>query len=183
LSVDRLNRYVSDRMAAGIAPATAKLELTHLHKAFRLAERAGKTVCPPFPQITVQNVRTGFFERNDFEAVRSPSPEAFRGRITFACLTGWRVPSEVLRLRWQQVDFSAGIVRLEPGTTKNHEGRVFPFGVLPELTNLLRAQWEQALSLEMMMGQTIPTVFHWKDRGTIKPIHPKALYHRWKVAC
>lgn len=38
LSLDRLNRYVSDRMAVGIAPATVKLELTHLHKAFRLAE-------------------------------------------------------------------------------------------------------------------------------------------------
>ena len=35
----------------------------------------------------------------------------------------------------------------------------------------------------MTTGHTIPTVFHWSDRGTIKPIHPKALYHRWKEAC
>lgn len=145
-------------MAAGIAPATAKLELTHLHKAFRLAERAGKAVCPHLP-------------------------DAFQGPITLACLTGWRVPSEILTLRWQQVGFSSGMVRLEPGTTKNDEGRVFPFGALPELANLLRAQWENALSLELATGQTAPTVFHWNDRGTIKPIHPKSLYHRWKVAC
>ena len=59
ITLDRLNHYVSERMATGIAPATAKLELTHLHKAFRLAERAGKAICPPFPQITVRNVRTG----------------------------------------------------------------------------------------------------------------------------
>src|SRR5687768_11797225 len=32
LTLDRLNRYVSDRLAIGIAPATVKLELTHLHK-------------------------------------------------------------------------------------------------------------------------------------------------------
>jgi integrase len=183
ITLDPLNRYVSDRLAAGIAPATAKLELTHLHKAFRLAERAGKVVCPPFPQIAVQNVRTGFFERADFEAVRSHLPEAFRGPVTFACLTGWRVPSEILTLRWKQVDFTAGTVRLEPGTTKNDEGRMFPFGVLPELANLLRARWEQALSLELATGQSIPWVFHWNDRGTLKPIHPKALYHRWKAAC
>ena len=25
-------------------------------------------------------------------------------------------------------------------------------------------------------------MFHWSDKGTIKPIHPKALYHRWKEA-
>ena len=70
LTLDRLNRYVSERLAIGIAPATVKLELTHLHKAFKLAERAGKAICPPFPQIAVQNVRTGFFERADFEADR-----------------------------------------------------------------------------------------------------------------
>jgi integrase len=183
ITLDRLNHYVSERMATGIAPATAKLELTHLHKAFRLAERAGKAICPPFPQITVRNVRTGFFERADFEAVRGHLPDAFKGPITFACLTGWRIPSEILTLRWKQVDFSAGMVRLEPGTTKNDEGRLFPFGVLPELANLLRAQWEQALSLELATGQSIPTVFHWNDRGTIKEIHPKSLYHRWEVAC
>ena len=183
LTLDRLNRYVSDRLTAGIAPATVKLELTHLHKAFRLAERAGKAICPPFPHITVQNVRTGFFDRADFEAVRAHLPEAFRGPITFAYLAGWRVPSEVLTLRWKQVDFSSGIVRLGPGTTKNDEGRVFPFGVLPELANLLRAQWEKTLSLEMATGQTVTTVFHWNDEGTIKPIHPKVLYRRWKVAC
>jgi integrase len=183
ITLDRLNHYVSERIATGIAPATAKLELTHLHKAFRLAERAGKAVCPSFPQITVRNVRTGFFERADFESVRGHLPEAFRGPITFACLTGWRVPSEILTLRWKQVDFSAGMVRLEPGTTKNDEGRVFPFGVLPELACLLRARWEETLSLELATGQSIPWVFHWNDRGTLKEIHPKALYHRWKAAC
>ena len=85
----------------GIAPATAKLELTHLHKAFRLAERAGKAICPPFPQITVQNVRTGFFERADFEAVRSHLPEAFRGPITFAYL-----PAGVCRVKFSRSDGS-----------------------------------------------------------------------------
>ena len=183
ITLDRLNHYVSERMAAGRAPATAKLELTHLQKAFHLAERAGKAVCPPFPQIAVRNTRTGFFERADFEAVRGHLPEAFKGPVTFACLTGWRVPSEILTLRWSQVDFSAGMVRLEPGTTKNDEGRVFPFGVLPELAALLRTQWEQAMSLELASGQRLPWVFHWNDRGTRKEIHPKALYHRWKAAC
>jgi integrase len=183
LTLDRLNRYVNDRLTDGIAPATVKLELTHLHKAFRLAERAGKAICPPFPQIAVQNVRTGFFERVDFEAVRSQLPEAFRGPITFAYLTGWRVPSDVLRLQWKQVDFSAGTVRLEPGTTKNDEGRLFPFSVLLELAALLRHQWERTLSLEMETGQTIPSVFHWNEKGTHKPIHPKVLYRRWKEAC
>ncbi len=183
LTLDQLNRYVSTRLADGIAPATIKLELTYLHKMFTLAERAGKAICPPFPHIAVQNVRTGFFERADFEAVRSHLPEEFQGAVTFAYLTGWRTPSEVLTLRWKQVEFTAGTVRLEPGTTKNDEGRVFPFGVLPELAKLLRQQWERTMSLELSTGQTIPTVFYWNDKGTFKPIHPKVLYRRWKEAC
>ncbi|MBX3306499.1 MAG: site-specific integrase, partial [Nitrospira sp.] len=183
LTLDSLNRYVSERLAIGIAPATAKLELTYLHKMFTLAERAGKAVCPPFPQINVQNVRTGFFERSDFEAVRSHLPEAFRGVVTVAYLTGWRMPSEVLPLRWKQVDFTAGTIRLEPGTTKNDEGRVFPFALLPELAQLLQKQWERAITLEVETGQAIPSVFYWNDKGTLKPIHPKVLYRRWKEAC
>jgi len=33
--------------------------------------------------------------------------------------------------------------------TKNDEGRLFPFGVLPELAALLRAQWEKSTSLAL----------------------------------
>ena len=50
--------------------------------------------------------------------------------MEFAYLTGWRIKSEVLPLQWGiNVDFEAGEVRLEPGTTQNDEGRVFPFSV------------------------------------------------------
>ena len=64
-----------------------------------------------------------------------------------------------------------------------NQGSRLHIGVLTELANLLRTQWEKVLSLEMTTGQTIPTVFHWNDRGTIKPIYPKALYHRRREAC
>jgi integrase len=183
ITLDRLNRYVADRLARGIAPATAKLDMTYLHKMFRLAERAGRAIVPPFPLISVQNARKGFFERSDFESVRSHLPEAYRGVATFAYLSGWRVPSEVLTLRWSQVDFQAGMVRLEPGTTKNDEGRTLPFNALPELAHLLRSQWDHAVSLELETGQAVPWVFFWNDRRTIKPIHIKAFYRRWQTAC
>jgi len=50
-----------------------------------------------------------------------------RGIAAFAYITGWRTPSEILPLEWRQVDMEAGEVRLDPGATKNGDGRVFPF--------------------------------------------------------
>jgi integrase len=68
-----------------------------------------------------------------------------RGIATFAWITGWRTPSEILPLEWRQVDFVAGEVRLDPGTTKNGDGRVFPFTTA--LRRVLEAQ--QALAARL----------------------------------
>jgi hypothetical protein len=37
---------------------------------------------------------------------------------------GWRIDSEVLTLTHRQVELEAGTLRLEPGTTKNRDGRL-----------------------------------------------------------
>jgi len=66
----------------------------------------------------------------------------------------------VLTLQWKQVDFEAGEVRLEPGTTKNDEGRTLPFAVLPELEAMLRRQRERTDALQKATGRIIPWVFH-----------------------
>ncbi|MEO5987839.1 MAG: hypothetical protein ABIU54_02810 [Candidatus Eisenbacteria bacterium] len=44
----------------------------------------------------------------------------------FVHLTGWRI-GEANQLTWRNVDFTAGTLRFDPGTTKNDEGRTFPF--------------------------------------------------------
>jgi integrase len=80
--------------------------------------------------------------------------------VEFAYLTGWRLKSEVLALQWWQVDFEAGMVRLEPGSTKNADGRVFPFAALPALERLLRTQAERTRAIERASGSIIPWVFH-----------------------
>ncbi len=105
------------------------------------------------------NVRTGFFERDQFEAVRRHIPEYLRGVVTFAYITGWRIQSEVLPLQWPQVDMTAGTVRLDPGTTKNDEGRVFPFDLMPELQEVIERQQQLAAGLQQD-GRIVPWVFH-----------------------
>jgi integrase len=85
-----------------------------------------------------RNVRTGFFEREQFGRILAHMPAAIRPAVQFGYITGWRIPSEVLKLQWRHVDFESRVVRLDPHTTKNDEGRTFPF--TDGLEQLLEAQ-------------------------------------------
>ena len=103
-------------------------ELATLKRMFSLAKKAGKLHhMPHFERLREDNVRRGFFEREQFESVRGYLPAPLRPVATFAYLTGWRVTSEILPLRWRQVDWVGRGVRLDPGTTKNREGKDVPF--------------------------------------------------------
>jgi hypothetical protein len=129
--------------APGASNAEINRELAIIKRTYRLARQAGKLLhVPHIPMLAKNNVRQGFFERDAFEATRAALPEALRGVITFAYLTGWRVQSEILPLQWAQVDRAAQTLRLEPGQTKNAEGRTLPYGLLPELAELIDAQWQ-----------------------------------------
>jgi integrase len=127
--------------------------------------------------IRLDNARKGFFEDADFYALRAELPDYLQPVVTFAFLTGWRIRSELVPLKWAQVDLEAGVVRLEPGTTKNREGREFPISALPELQLLLEAQRAYTRTIEREEGTVIPFVFH--RRG--QPI--KSFRKAWATAC
>jgi integrase len=157
------------------ANGTINRELTAIKRAFSLAAQAGNILVKPhIPMLKENNVRTGFFEREQFESVRDHLPEDVRPIATFAYITGWRIRSEVRFLQWPQVDLKAGVVRLEPGTTKNDEARIFP------LTEDLRAVLEEQKAKSDALrkrGIICPWVFHRQG----KPI--KEFRRSWKSAC
>ncbi len=169
---DRLDAYIVSRRREGAKPATIRLELWVLGRMFKVA----KLPRPELPTIEVRNVRQGFFEEGDLRSVVGHLPADLRPLVLFGFLTGWR-KGECVSLRWAQVDFKAGTVRLEPGTTKNGQGRVFPFGAYPELAQVLRTQREATSALERATGQIVPLVFHRQGR----PI--KDLDDAWRRAC
>jgi integrase len=114
---------------------------------------------------------------------RAP-PGDDRPAITFAYITGWRIPSEVLPLEWRQVDFTTGEVRLDAGTTKNGDGRVFP--MTTDLRKVLKAQQVEHDKLKKT-GQIAPWVF-WRmvaeERGGTKKPQPIVRFDKtWKAAC
>ena len=133
--------YIMARLETGAKPATVNRELAVLRRGFSLAVKDGRIMHKPFvPTLAEHNTRVGFFDREQFEAVRRHLAEPLRPVVTFGFLTGWRVPSEVLTLRWAQVDFGAGTVRLNPGSTKNGDGRTLVFSDMPEMIALLKTQ-------------------------------------------
>ena len=120
------------------------------------------------------NVRLGFFEREQFDSIVRHLPDHVKPVIRFAYLTGWRTISEILPLQWRQIDFKAGTVRSDPGTTKNDEGRVFPF--TQELRALLEEQRAKA-DAARAEGIVSPWVFTYKGK-------PFKNYKRsWHTAC
>lgn len=142
-----LKAYRDTRLDAKLEPATVNRELSCLRRGFNLARRDGSlNVVPVFPMLEEDNVRTGFFEEHERRALVDALPAGVDALAAFLSLTDWRL-SETLSLTWAQVDFPAGVIRLEPGTTKNSEGRTFPFARLPELATLMgssrprRAAW------------------------------------------
>lgn len=160
LTTNDLTEYAAARLEAKASAASVNQELAIVKRAFRLAVGAGElVVMPRIPMLALNNTRTGFFERSEFDSVRAALPVALRGAVTFSYLTGWRVKSEVLPLEWKQVDRDRQVIRLEPGTTKNKKARTLPYALLPELVTVVDDAWKEHEQLKAQ-GTICPFVFH-----------------------
>ena len=124
---DRIASYIVYRQDEKAAAATINRELAALKRAFRLGEKVGKVIQrPEVSMLREDNRRKGFFEAEEYRAVLEHLPEELKPVIQTAYITGWRIASEILTRQNHHVNLEAGWLRLEPGETKNGEGRNFP---------------------------------------------------------
>ncbi len=126
ITTDKIRSYTRERMDRGYSNASINRELAALKRMFHLAARETPpkvSMIPYIPMLKESNVRKGFFEDHEFYALRDALPPYLKPVVTFAFHTGWR-KGEILGLTWEKVDLKRGIVRLDPGETKNEEGRV-----------------------------------------------------------
>ena len=206
ITTSDVHAYIAKRQATSITGPDGKTieqhsasnaeinrEIATLKRAFTLAIQAGKLLTRPhIPMLREDNVRTGFFEPEQLRSVMAHLPEAIQPVIEFAAITGWRTSSEVLNLQWHNVDFDAGEVRLDPGTTKNSEGRVFP--MTDALRTLLETRQAERDALKKR-GLISPLVF-WRmverpqvtknddgHRGKPMPKQITSFTKVWKSAC
>jgi integrase len=170
-----IRKFILLRQEEGASNAEINRELAALRRAFTLAMDNCKLFARPrVPMLREDNVRQGFFEWEQFISVRKHLPTDLQPVIEFAYITGWRIRSEVLPIKWPQIDFQAGRIMLYAGTTKNREARSFPF--TSELRELLLAQKIKADALKQK-GIICPYVFN-RDGIRIKTFR-----RSWLTAC
>jgi integrase len=172
----RIAEYVAHRLTEGAANGTINRELTALKRGFRLAARSGRVARVPYIAMLKEAApRSGFVEREQLDAILAGLPEILRAVVMAAYLTGWRVASEILTREWRHVDFDAGWLRLEPGETKNGDGRMFP--LTAELRAVLEAQRAYTEDVGRATGRVVALVFHRRGKRV-------ASFRRaWQAAC
>jgi integrase len=176
-----INRYIERRQQEGVANGTINRELNVLSRMLRLGYEHQKVLrLPIFHPLKEADPRKGFFEPADFDAVRRQLRPDLQVAVTIAYTYGWRVQSEVLMLALSQVDLQAGTLRLEPGTTKNDDGRVVY--LTPELQRVISEQMERVKQLSRRVERVVPHLFpHLTGRLAGERIQD--FRKAWETAC
>ena len=104
-----VRRFILERQTQRASNTAINRELAALKRAFSLALEGGKILFKPHvPMLAENNIRKGFFERDQLNALLKQLPEHVKPVVRFAYITGWITRSETLMLQWKQVDFQAG---------------------------------------------------------------------------
>jgi integrase len=94
-------------------------------------------VVPYFPMVKETTVRKGFLSDEQYAEVREALLDELKPLFVCGYITGMR-KGELTDIRWQQVDFDADLIALEPDEAKNREGRSVPI-LKGDMRNLLLA--------------------------------------------
>jgi integrase len=170
---DHIDAFIDQRLKERAANATINRELGALRRMFRLGakQRPPKVIqLPVIPRLKKEEVRTGFFEHDEFFSLRGALPDHQKVPLAIGYWTGMR-RGEILSLRWEQLDLKRGFLRIDPGTTKNGDGRVVPLmGDLPRVL----ARWRDKT---LASWPSCPWVCHYKGERLTR------LTRAWEAAC
>lgn len=140
LTTATIEHYRERRLKDGISDATANRELALVRTALYMArKRTPPKVLnvPYFPMKPETTIRQGFLEDAQYVKLRDELPPELRPLFVVAYGTGVR-RGELLRTRWEQVDFESEEIVLRKGETKTDDARVLPF-LTEDMTTYLKA--------------------------------------------
>jgi integrase len=170
ITTSKIRKFIKSRQNASLSNASINRELSSLKKMLKLAaehEPPKVSRVIKIPMLKENNVRKGFFEHDEFLALRQVLPFYLRPVVTFAYYTGWRA-GEIFGLTGDKVDLNEEVVRLNPGETKNEVPREIDLN--EELMGMMK----------QLQARRSPGCFHVLQREG-KPI--RRITRAWKTAC
>lgn len=184
VSTDMVNRYIDKREQEGASNATINRELAVLKRAFCLAMKCTPPKVqrvPYFEMLEERNTRKGFLEPEDYDKLARECANYglwMRTAFELAYTYGWR-HAEVLSLKVGQVSLADRTIRLNPGETKNDEGREVT--TTPLLRQLLqecvRGKAADDLVLTRKDGRPVGDFRGAWETATRKAGKPSLLFH------
>jgi integrase len=175
VTTDKVREYIANRQAEGAADATINRELALLKRAFNLGRQCSPPkvrLVPHIPMLREDNTRTGFLEQEQHDKMAAATAKHglwLHGIFEAGYQLGWRV-SELTSMRVRRVDLASRELRLDPGTTKNGEGRM---AVMPEaLYQLVKA---------CCIGKKADAFLFSRDEAGSKPV--RDFRGAWEIAC
>jgi integrase len=165
-----VRRFVEDRRKQGASDATINRELSIVRRAFTLGYREDPPLVrrmPHIPKLQEDNVRSGFIEVGQYERLLAELPARLKALFVCAYHVGTR-KGELRKIRWEQVDFEANVIRLQAAQTKAKTARTLP--IYGDMEHWLRNQCQQKPA-------GCPWVFNHRN----KPVG--AQLRGWREAC
>jgi integrase len=132
ISADDVAAYMATKRQEGLAPNSVRNQLNLLHAVLRRAVRRGQLAVNPVDQIDRPRVvanrdrRLRFLQPDQIDQLLAAVADDSLGQVErplylTAAMTGLR-QGELLALRWQDVDFRAGRVRVADSYTRGRLG-------------------------------------------------------------
>lgn len=128
ICMDTLWPFIEDRRDRDkVTNATINRALEIVRRILNLAYHEWRWLerVPRVRMLKEPKRRIRFLKRDEADRLLVALPDHLRPVVQFALATGCR-RSEILGLEWRRVDFSRRVAWLDPGTTKNGEGRGIP---------------------------------------------------------
>ena len=153
-----LRPFIQDRKQKdGVANSTVNRALEIVRRILYVARDEWGWIVrvPKIRMLKEPKRRVRFLKEEEADQLMLALPEHLVSVVQFALATGCRM-SEILRMEWDRVDFDRRVAWLDPGTTKNGDGRGLPLNR------------DAVLALRSVRGQHKRWCFTYKGKPMLK---------------
>jgi len=170
----QIREYVAQRRKEGAVNSTINRELALVRRGFSLGRKEEPPLVhavPYIPNLEEDNVRQGFIEEADYQALLSALPDDLKAAFVVGYFCGTRL-GELRKMLVPQLDLEARVIRIQKAHTKTKKTRIIPvYADMPE--------WLEWQLKRVPAG--CPYLFFRRKGSRVTPIGPHV--KGWSEAC